>query len=128
MDSFQSFGLCENALEFNLDVELPDHTFKQYQLHSRLTVDKIKSIILLDQPTLKKHSPSDYVIIVDGEKIEIDFQRFIVSHPRITEILEQEPQIKIKLISKQQLLSQVNVPPLSPNSQAIANHKQQDQL
>ncbi|KAF2075152.1 hypothetical protein CYY_003542 [Polysphondylium violaceum] len=112
MDSYLSFGLCEKALEFNLDVELPDKSHKQYLFPTRLTVDKIKTNIINDNAAiLKKSISSEYILVVDNERIEIDFQRFIISHPRITEMLEQEPLVRIKIVSKNNFNPIISHPP-----------------
>eukprot|EP01132_Coremiostelium_polycephalum_P005734 gene5734-7131_t len=100
MDSFQSFGLCDKALEYNVEVELPDSSIKHYQFHSRHTVDKIKTTVMSDSPVLKKQLSSDFVLAIENSKIEIDFLRFIVSHPKITETLERDPVVKIQLVPK----------------------------
>ncbi|EGG24522.1 RapGAP/RanGAP domain-containing protein [Cavenderia fasciculata] len=93
MDSFQSFGLCEKALEFNVEVEFPNHSKKIYQFHSRFTVDKIK-----DSPTAL--SKNDYTLQVGDEQLSVDFVRFIVSSPKITEALAIEPIVKIQVALK----------------------------
>ncbi|EFA75957.1 hypothetical protein PPL_10533 [Heterostelium album PN500] len=97
MDSFLTFGLCEKALEFQVECEFPNQTTKQYQFHSRHTVDKIKSSILSDAPELNKQ---EYTLAIDNEQLSVDFIRFIVSNPKITETLEKGPIVKIQLIPK----------------------------
>lgn len=119
MDSFGSFGLCEEALDYFVEVELPDLSTKKFQFFPRHTVDKIKSKIIGDSPQLSKTSPSDYFLCTtDNERIEIDFVRFIVSHPKITEILEKEPLVKVKLVNKQTFQNTVGSSTLYQNNQS----------
>eukprot|EP01133_Synstelium_polycarpum_P011576 gene11576-13509_t len=100
MDSFLQFGLCEKALEFTVEVEFPTTCAlptKQYQFHSRHTVDKIKNAICLDVPALNKQ---DYALTIEDDQLSVDFVRFIVSNPKITQTLERGPIVKIQLAPK----------------------------
>ncbi|GAM27438.1 hypothetical protein SAMD00019534_106140 [Acytostelium subglobosum LB1] len=103
MDSFLTFGLCDQALDFTVECEFPDQSSKQYQFQARHTVDKIRTCILQDCPV--EYNRQDYALSIDNEELSVDFSRFIVSNPKITQTLEMEPMVRIKLAPKSLLIN-----------------------
>lgn len=100
MDSFQALGLDENALHFKVEVTYPNKETSTFEVLTRHTVDKVKSLAIA-QANISELTAADYLLGVnEHEKLDIEFAKFIVSHPKIKEALESDELVKVGLFKR----------------------------